>query len=272
MRGRASHRRPVVTDPLACVPHPVACLPRHFTGRTGEGQSPEGRSGMATPGEVQPGPWHGLRVPGSAARKVSSVTRGPPGRSRVCSGITWVRKLLSRPYGNRASSSRPGGRQQFAGDFLPQHVWGWGVRVLLGPRPWAPPAATVSCPCRGLRLCHPSPLAVPDASVPGPHGASPAPPRPRPLAPGAVGSGQLSACCALHPRGRRGRRRTPKCRPLPFTAPGGRLWRTPEPAPSASRPLGPWPPALLLGDIAPRLPLVCWVLVVVIQKCWGVSS
>lgn len=38
-RMDGSQRR-LVTDLRACVPHPVACSPRHFTGRTGGGTEP----------------------------------------------------------------------------------------------------------------------------------------------------------------------------------------------------------------------------------------
>ena len=202
----------------------------------GEGQSPEGRS-RARPAlrEAQPGLWLWVCVTLSAGRRAPSSRWGHPGPSaRRCCPLRsnlvpqsavgrfpvhiGNQRVLELAWRSRAPCRR----------FPP------AAHALLGPRPCAPPAASpwspcraIICPFQGLRLCHPSPLAVPDDSVPGPHGASArlALPVPSPglglpgLLPSSPvsshgprhsgttpGSGRLSARWAPHPRGWCGRR------------------------------------------------------------------
>ena len=109
-----------VTDLLACVPHPVACSPHPFTGRTGGGTEPRRPlTGMArSPGTsaltlalgfasqcqlVAGGPLCLLGVTGARTR-----------RGVVCSGMTGVPRLPWAAFPSRlgtwASRSGLGGR------------------------------------------------------------------------------------------------------------------------------------------------------------------
>lgn len=121
-----SERR-LVTDLLACVPHPVACSPRHVTGRTGGGTEPRRPlTGMArSPGTSASTPVLGFCFAASAGGRgpcLLGVTGAQTQGGVVCSG------MMGGPLTAMGTS-----RGQLAGGFLPPPAQVEGRHVLLGP-------------------------------------------------------------------------------------------------------------------------------------------
>ena len=227
MWASASHRRWIVTGLLACVPHPVACSPRLFAGRTGGATEPR-RPLTGT-----------ARAPGGSAWTLAlglcdivSWSQGPlrhvgVARARapgavVRSGIIWVHKVPLAAFpsilGIGASSSWPGGHGHFASDFLPRRMLSLDpVLVHHLPLPPGAPAVPSSVPSRVSASVTPAPLRSLTTAFLDPTGPLPVVPSPSPPL------GLVSpACC-----------RPPRSRPV---APGT---AEPPPAPAGSPPAGP---------------------------------
>lgn len=139
--------RRLVADLLACVPHPVACSPRHFTGRTGGGTEPRRPlTGMAR----SPGTSALTLALGFASQcpLVAGCPLSPWGQWGLDAerhhpqgrlGSTDCRGHFPVQMGNLASRGGPGGQGRL--QVFPSHSACTGLRVLLGSCPPAPAAS-----------------------------------------------------------------------------------------------------------------------------------